>query len=347
MDVICVFSFVFGGNYFIFMKNSTMRLNLSIRFVPVLFLHLLLVFQNASAQDATYSQFQGVPLYLNPSFAGSTGAGRVNLNYRNMWPSLSGNYVDYNLGYDQYFHALRGGVGVNLQQDIQGGGAFHMAKVDVSYAPHFQFFDNKIAVVPSIDLAYIQNSVDFSKLNFGNAIDPRRGFVYQSAMTPENATKNTGDLSAGLLAYSTRFSAGFSVFHLTQPDVGVMGNSPLPVKYTFHGSYTFGATDLLNNGVSITPSFVCQRQQSMNVFIPAVTLVYKHVSVGLAYRTDDAAIGMIGFRSKRILVGYSYDYTISTLRMNSTGGAHELSLSWLFGFKHRPENFIVFPSRFF
>ena len=54
----------------------------------------------AIAQEPTFTQFYANPLYLNPAFAGSNKCPRVNLNYRNEWPNLSGNYVTYSASYD-------------------------------------------------------------------------------------------------------------------------------------------------------------------------------------------------------------------------------------------------------
>src|SRR5690606_40010984 len=76
----------------------------------------------ANAQDPTFTQFYSNPLYLNPAFAGSHGCPRFVANYRNQWPSLSGNYVTYAVGYDQYFKNISGGFGVLATHDMQGQG---------------------------------------------------------------------------------------------------------------------------------------------------------------------------------------------------------------------------------
>ena len=55
------------------------------------------------AQDPEFTQFYANPLYLNPAFAGTARCPRVNLNYRNQWPGISGTYVTYSASYDQHF----------------------------------------------------------------------------------------------------------------------------------------------------------------------------------------------------------------------------------------------------
>jgi len=58
--------------------------------------------ENLFAQDPEFTQFYANPLYLNPAFAGTARCPRVNLNYRNQWPAISGTYVTYSASYDQH-----------------------------------------------------------------------------------------------------------------------------------------------------------------------------------------------------------------------------------------------------
>ena len=47
---------------------------------------------------------------------------------------------------------------------------------------------------------------------------------------------------------------------------------------------------------------------------------------GVSYRHNDAIVGLIGVRVYQMLVGYSYDFTISDLK-NYNYGSHEVSLT--------------------
>jgi hypothetical protein len=47
------------------------------------------------------------------------------------------------------------------------------------------------------------------------------------------------------------------------------------------------------------------------------------------YPNNDALVFLIGAKHERFSIGYSYDYTISWLRGN-TSGAHEISMSYEF-----------------
>src|SRR5690348_885951 len=74
------------------------------------------------AQDPEFTQFYANPLYLNPAFAGSARCGRLALNFRDQWPSLTGQFVTYSASYDQHVDAIGGGLGILAMSDKAGQG---------------------------------------------------------------------------------------------------------------------------------------------------------------------------------------------------------------------------------
>ena len=61
---------------------------------------------------------------------------------------------------------------------------------------------------------------------------------------------------------------------------------------------------------------------------------------GLGYRNHDAILLLLGFSSKYVRFGYSYDITISKLS-TAAAGSHELNLGVLFNHKKIPEKLIA------
>ena len=64
---------------------------------------------NVNAQDPEFTQFYANPIYLNPAFAGTNICPRVNLNWRNQWPGVSGTFITYSASFDQHSEAIHGG----------------------------------------------------------------------------------------------------------------------------------------------------------------------------------------------------------------------------------------------
>ena len=95
----------------VIIKNRTFITSIFHKLI-VLVIGILVSHNVLFAQDPTFTQFYSNPLYLNPALAGSTGCPRINMNYRNEWPQLTGNYVTYSASFDTYSKDINGGVGL-------------------------------------------------------------------------------------------------------------------------------------------------------------------------------------------------------------------------------------------
>jgi type IX secretion system PorP/SprF family membrane protein len=294
---------------------------------------LLVLYMTAGAQDPHFSQSASSPMMVNPGFAGSTGTWRVDAAYRNQWPKLDGNYGDYTIGADGYINCLSAGVGINFLNDNAGQGTIKTNRVDFIWAQQIHLLHKKLTLVPSLDAAYIQKTVDFSKLTFASGLPPE-----------QNNTIQAMDISAGLLLYSKDLCAGFSIFHLNTPDLGIFGPSKLPCRYSVNLSYTFHLNR--ENGLTLTPTLRRYYQDATSDFVYALLLGYKNIRLGIGYRSNDALIGMLGFHNNRFSVSYSYDYTTSSLTNAASGGAHELLVQVNLFTKHKAEDFLSCPEMF-
>jgi len=289
------------------------------------------VVNNAGAQDMQYTQFYANPIYLNPAFAGSAYCPRVCLNYRNQWPNLSGTYVSYSASYDRYLKALAGGIGILIATDDQARSTLKTTTASFMYAYNIKV-TREFSINAALQATYFQKTLDRTKLNFGDMIDPRRGFVWNTNEVVPSQTKYNADFSAGLLGYSKHYFFGFAANHLTQPDEGLLGVSKLPAKFTAHGGAIFY---LEKGGMSyISPNILFQQQQKFTQL--NLGLYYKKDAfvAGLWYRNSDAVIALVGLQTPFLKIGYSYDFTISKLAGN-TAGSHEISLQIQFACKQK------------
>ena len=95
--------------------------------IIVVFCLSFLITYSGKAQDPQFSQFYANPLYLNPALAGATECARINLNYRNQWPSLTKAFITYSMTYDQNLSSINSGFGLIAMNDRQGDGARRVA----------------------------------------------------------------------------------------------------------------------------------------------------------------------------------------------------------------------------
>ncbi|MFL2570349.1 MAG: type IX secretion system membrane protein PorP/SprF [Parvicellaceae bacterium] len=299
---------------------------------------------SAFGQDPEFTQFYSNPIYLNPAFAGSRGCPRFVMNHRNEWPNISGNFVTTAAAYDQKVDGLRGGLGFLVLND-NAANTLSTTRASLMYAYHLKI-TRKFSLNFGVEGSYYQKAIDWDKLTFGDMIDPRRGFVYQTNQVRKDEPVNNLDFSAGVVGYTENFYFGFAAHHLTTPDESFINNaeSPLPMKLTGHA----GAVIPLDGGSSslysddkkptISPNILYTRQGTtqqlnMGVYVKKGALVG-----GVWYRNKDSFILTVGLESDMIKVGYSYDVTMSQLSVIS-GGSHEVSLGINFFCKPKKKQF--------
>jgi len=293
---------------------------------------VMLITLQAHAQDPTFTQFYANPLYLNPAFAGSNGCPRFAMNYRNEWPSLSGNYVTYSASYDQYFRNISGGFGVLATHDQQGTGTINTSMLGLVYSYHLKV-SNKFSMLFGARAAWYQKFLDWDKLTFGDMIDGRRGFV----LTTKDEVRGNGrrgffDASAGMVGYSKHFFFGFAAHHLNRPNESIIvGTSPLPMRFTGHmgAEIPLGTQSKYTNTTSIMPNIVYQYQQGFQELNIGTYIKYGSFNAGAWFRNRDAFILSIGINTGTFKIGYSYDVTVSRLNNGVSGGSHEVSIGIL------------------
>jgi type IX secretion system PorP/SprF family membrane protein len=148
------------------------------------------------------------------------------------------------------------------------------------------------------------------------------------------------DFATSVLVYNDKIWAGFTFDHLLTPKQSFYGDdSKLPVKFNlFGGIRIIGQTRVrkkLIEALSIATNFQTQGrfyQTDIGVYYYKEPFIFGLWYRGIPFKTSqagDAVIGLIGFKTKQLHIGYSYDFTISNL-ISSTGGSHEVSLVYEF-----------------
>jgi len=297
---------------------------------------------NSWSQDPTFTQFYSNPVYLNPALAGASGCPRIAFNYRNQWPQLTGNFVTYSAAFDTYAKNVSGGIGLIALHDQQGQGTIQTTMVGGVYSYNLKV-NRKFSLMFGARAAYFQKSLDWDKLTFGDMIDPRRGFIYQTGdVVRGDGRHGFFDASAGFVGFGKGFYFGGAVHHLNRPDESmILGQSRLPMRFTGHAGadIPIGAKGRYASTTSIMPNVIYQYQNGFQELSIGTYIKYGNFTVGAWYRNRDAFILCFGITTDKFKLGYSYDLTVSKLGNGISGGSHEVSMGINLKCKRKPKNF--------
>lgn len=257
---------------------------------------------SVAAQDPLFNTTQQSLIHLNPSFAGSNGLLRYQGIYRNQWYNLSGSYSTFYNSVDAYIKPIRGGIALSYMRDDQAKGTLVTDRIDLSYAQHLSFCDQKLKIIPSVQFSYFQKKLDNSKVIFGDRIDPRRGYVWGPIASTRYSTASNIDLSAGLLVNYKHFYVGGSLFHILRPDEGVMGPAKLPGRLSLFSFYN------LFIGEKVLLNAMYRFEQQQNFYHHSMTvnaLFFQHLIVSTGFGSKYASVSA-GYRHSLFTVSGSY-----------------------------------------
>ena len=294
------------------------------------------------SQDYTYSQFYANPLYLNPALAGAEHCQRMTLNYRNQWPTLPASFVSYSASYDQYSDFLSGGLGLRAGYNKSGEASINNFSLTGMYAYRLHISDLLVANF-ALEAGLMQRAVKWDELIFASRIDPNTGNLLPAALPPDNFQNNITfpDFATGfIIGYDEKYFIGGAVHHLNQPNAGFISeeNNILQMKFTVHAGANLtnqsgGYRGYSNSSVIISPNILYQQQGDFKQLNVGTYFSIEPFVAGIWYRhafeNPDAIIISLGLHHNNLRFGYSYDYGVSALT-NATGGAHEISLAWIF-----------------
>lgn len=283
-------------------------------------------------QDPHYSQNYASPLWLNPALTGTANSPRVVAQYRNQWPGLSGNFVTYHAAYDQKIEVINSGVGIMVTGDYQGDRTFETLTANLFYSNHHKIGEN-LTFLYGTSLGVGKKSIDWSKLTFGDLIDPQTGYVTISEDDLGKRSKTYFDLSLGIAGYTRNAYFGFSAHHINRPNISVINQEErLSIRYSAHAGYNlhFFKSENNNGKLVVSPNAIFMTQNGFEQLMLGSYFKFMNFTLGAWTRIDDVVIGILGYQFKNFSISYSYDYTISNLGNDVSGGSHEVSLGYRF-----------------
>jgi len=310
------------------------------KYVFVLGFLLATTTKYVSGQDPQFTQFYAAPLYLSPSFAGSSGLTRLIMNFRDQWPKLPGDYVTFSLSLDHYLEKYNSGIGLLILRDQTAGGIFNTSNIGLNYNYNFNITRNwKLS--PGIQVYYYLKNIDYNKLIFSDQIS--RDLISPTSIELERLLTIKPvrhlDVTTSLLAYSDNMWAGFTLDHMLSMNRSLKEEGVyLPLRLSVFGGakYFISGRRRDRNEKSVSGAFNLMLQDKYKYLDLGTYYTLSSMQFGLWYRgipvfasnpNAGALTFQFGYKTDRFAIGYSYDYTVSTL-MTKTGGAHEVSVAF-------------------
>jgi type IX secretion system PorP/SprF family membrane protein len=176
----------------------------------------LLIFSNTSGQEGMNYQ---ATMISNPAVTGTEGDATVRLSYLNLYPGNNYNFHSVRLSCDSYFQSLHGGAGFYISDEYLGG-TLNNLNGGFSYS-YFLQVTEKLFINAGLSASFYHRGYAFSGAILPDQIDPLLGAVLPSAETLASQGRTVFDLGTGFIFITGKFFGGFSVSHLTEPDLSV------------------------------------------------------------------------------------------------------------------------------
>jgi len=270
------------------------------------------------SQQLTYnSQYMLNQFLINPAAAGTKEYMPISTSFRQQWAGFNDAPRTQMLS----VHSPIGenmGVGGILYNDVTG--PLRNIGFEGSYSYHLKINDaSKLAMGLSISLT--QHVLDGSNFILNNTNDQVLNGATQKSFNPDG--------SFGLYYYSEKGFLGVSVPQLIENKLKFGDNieelNRQVRHYYLSGGYRFPMGDNLELEPSILLKYTIASPFQFDV---NTRLFYKeNLWTGISYRHDESVVSMVGIQRDEFMIGYAFDYTLSSIR-NYSAGTHELYLEY-------------------
>lgn len=316
-----------------------------------IFLNILLLFCfNLLGQDIHFSQFNDLPLNLNPALSGNMdGTVRAGTIYRNQWNSVTvpfestGIFADFKAN-PKFLNGETIGWGVQILNDRSGNAG--LSENIISFATSYhKFIDNKQTqlITGGISFGGFQKTIDISKVNFEDqfVFETANFGSFGSGEAIENNALTRFDLAMGAsYSYFNPFgvsaTGGISIAHLTKPNTSFFSNEDkLARRVNIHANCIYP----VNERIDIDPSMLMSFQNKNNNIVLGTDILYDlgrttvekiDLKLGVFARLGDAINFTIGMNHDNWSIDLGYDINTSSLSAASQSrGAFEISISFV------------------
>jgi len=265
-----------------------------------------------------YTQYMFNDFLLNPAIAGRSDYWEAKSNNRYQWAGIPGAPRTYIVSLQGPLKNEHMGLGGTIYTDITG--PTRQTGINFAYAYHIKLGKNyKLSF--GLSAGIVQYAVDGSQIITHDNGDPIMTQNYQSVIVPT--------LGGGAYFYGKKLSISLGFPQIYQSNLKFFtdqNTSQSTLATHFYGLATYKFN--LGSDFVLEPCVLVKYVAPVPVQVDGgLKLTYnKQVWIGVNYRTQDAVSAMMGYMFKNwLMFGYSYDYSITTIRKYNSG-THEVML---------------------
>lgn len=301
---------------------------------------MMLSLQAFSQQVPLYSQYMLNGFLLNPAIAGAEGFTAVNLTAREQWIGFKDAPGTYALSFQtrmlknsyisksssvkkrQRYSSRSGKVGLGGYVFNDRNGAVERTGLKISYAYHMFFSQSQLSM--GLAVSAYQFRLNDDKIILENPDDDFWNNAHGTTFIP--------DADAGVYYDARNWYVGLSVDQLFE-SVIKLGNTGYDQYKMERNYYLLGGYDFeINEKIILTPSTLVKFAESGAFQADLSGKIYYNQTYwgGLTYRTGNALIVMAGLSIDRLIFGYAFDISMSSI-MKHSFGTHEFIFAAKFG----------------
>ncbi|MBX7094620.1 MAG: type IX secretion system membrane protein PorP/SprF [Flavobacteriales bacterium] len=270
-----------------------------------------------SQQQAIYTNYLLNPLYYNPAISGSEAFHRANINYRNQWAGFDGAPKTFSASIigsvkDRQKHGFAG----MIVSDNVGLTARTGVYINYSYKIKLNKTTSlRLGVSPGF-VQYRVRLYDVRVVDGGDEL-----------LTGNVLSANAIDLNSGAYIHNEKFFVGLSANQVLGQSISFTTyNDQLAMHYNLMGGYTHA----FKKNFELQPSTLVRYTKGLPVSADFSLrgIFNKNFWVSATYRLSDAASIGVGYTAfNRLTIGYSYDYSLSSINPYQNG-THEIGISF-------------------
>jgi len=294
--------------------------------IVVFVISIMLAFGNLfGQQEPMFTQYMHNNMTMNPAYAGTRNALSISALSRLQWVGLEGAPKTYNIALHAPVSSKHIGIGATVIIDEIG--PLRNTYFTINYAYRLKL--NELWTLSmGLKIGFNNFHLGLSRLDLVDVDDPDFYSDVKRVFVP-----NAG---IGIYAYTEKFYIGLSAPKILQTKIETAGedNSVLRRHYFMVTGYTFN----LNATFKMKPSMAAKFVEGAPVSVDLTALLGYNdlIWLGPDYRIGDAIGVILNIQiTKQLMIGYSFDYSVTRLS-GYNKGSHEILISYdMDGFLNR------------